>query len=292
MPRTIWIIASTLVLGSLTDLPACSCAPSLPLCTGDLNSLEQRQGAVFVATVKGPSSIYDRLAQYSRDRLEDLSDSQFFEEDEPGLIEGMKMYFWFELLRWTLSSEESPELAVEVDVLETFVGEIPDQVVVSTGIGFGDCGVLFENGETYLIEASPVREGVWSTNICTLTGHIDHIRVAEDLKALRAWDEGQPLAPQVYGDVYAPSSLTDLQEDGISMASGVSMKLSGDDGVRRTVTNTEGQFWFENLPSGVYQLEVDHPGEIHRVMPWEAWPQNSTIDLTQSRCAEVTIFLH
>ena len=90
------------------DLPACSYALSLPVCTGDLDTLKQSQRALFLATVKCPSFIYGHLAQYSRDGFADMNDSQLSEEYEIGLLDELKFSVWWGLLRWALPSNELP----------------------------------------------------------------------------------------------------------------------------------------------------------------------------------------
>ena len=55
-----------------------------------------------------------------------------------------------------------------VRVLSRLKGSIPDTVRVQTGLGGGDCGVLFAPGGPWTIYAQD-RQGEWWTNICVGT---------------------------------------------------------------------------------------------------------------------------
>lgn len=60
-------------------------------------------------------------------------------------------------------------------------GSANSRIIVTTGMGYGDCGYQFQKGEEYLVYAYENDNGL-RTNICTRTAHIADAAV--DLKAL------------------------------------------------------------------------------------------------------------
>jgi hypothetical protein len=62
-----------------------------------------------------------------------------------------------------------PHMLVTFQILETFKGPKASDVQLSTGMGGGDCGYLFETGKTYVVYAHGV-EGDLGAGICSLTG--------------------------------------------------------------------------------------------------------------------------
>src|SRR5579884_2550994 len=60
------------------------------------------------------------------------------------------------------------------------------------------CGYSFEPGRSYLVNSFP--DGPrYRTGACSRTSGVDAADAVEDLKALRAWKSGSPLAPRIYG---------------------------------------------------------------------------------------------
>ena len=174
---------------------------------------------------------------------------------------------------------------VEVNVQETLIGDLPDRLVLSTGMEGADCGVDFRDGETYLIEAQLVRDLLWSTSICSRTNRIRDAQ--EDLEALRSWKKGESLTPRVYGYVDDWTSRHDEHPSSYPRIGGVRLKLLGESETHEAVTDSEGRFRFEGLESQVYRLELDEPD-------WHFWSTaqaRSTIDLTEAHCAELHIAL-
>ena len=73
------------------------------------------------------------------------------------------------------------ERRATVEVEKNFKGAGGKTVVVNTGLGGGDCGYGFKEGQRYLIYAHGEPNAL-STNICTRTRHIDDAE--QDLKEL------------------------------------------------------------------------------------------------------------
>jgi hypothetical protein len=129
-----------------------------------------------------------------------------------------------------------------------------------------DCGYRFQPGASYLVNS--FRDGPrYRTGACSRTGRVDSDDAVEDLKALRAWKAGNPLAPRIYGRVL-PSNL----RPGIL----VGLRKNQDE----TVTGLDaiGGFSFDGLEKTQYRLEVrDARGTGDRL-----------IDLSRLRCFEAT----
>lgn len=60
--------------------------------------------------------------------------------------------------------------ALTFDVDTSWKGEVPDPVVVHTGLGGGDCGLGGGEGGRQLVFANPDEEGVLHTGICSSYG--------------------------------------------------------------------------------------------------------------------------
>jgi len=55
---------------------------------------------------------------------------------------------------------------------EAFAGPRSGFVVVHTGLGYGDCGVDFEKGQRWLVDAS-IENGKITTSIASTTGPVE-----------------------------------------------------------------------------------------------------------------------
>lgn len=130
-----------------------------------------------------------------------------------------------------------------------------------------DCGYRFEAGRTYLVNAS-VDGPRYRTGACTRTGPVQSQEAIEDLKALRAWKSGHPLAPRIYGWIH-PS---DLRPD-------TRLSLVG---LREVPVSPDGSFSFDGLTKAEYRLRIqDARGTGDRV-----------IDLRRLGCFETLPSFH
>ena len=75
------------------------------------------------------------------------------------------------------------ENVAKIRVEVKWKGVKTSEVNVSTGIGGGDCGFLFEVGEKYLIYVSKSKNGAFTTNICSRTKPLSEAR--EEIKILQ-----------------------------------------------------------------------------------------------------------
>jgi hypothetical protein len=63
-------------------------------------------------------------------------------------------------------------VSVRLLVENSWKGNIPKEVTITTGLGGGDCGYQFEVGKSYLIYANGSNENKLSTNICHRTKNL------------------------------------------------------------------------------------------------------------------------
>ena len=73
-------------------------------------------------------------------------------------------------------------ISVTFKVERSWKGALPNQVVVLTGRGGGDCGYLFEMGQRYLVYAYGSNVSSLGTNICQRTAMLSES--SDDLKIL------------------------------------------------------------------------------------------------------------
>jgi len=94
--------------------------------------------------------------------------------------------------------------------------------------------------------------------------------VTDELNALRAWKAGHPPAIRIFGNVFSP--------DGRKGPAGIRLQLLGGAQALETISDSHGEFQFENLAAGIYQL-----------MGGAAAPRARSIDLTRAWCARVPV---
>jgi hypothetical protein len=159
-----------------------------------------------------------------------------------------------ELLNAASTDEEFEQLAsrynhypqkAEIQVQEVFAGDPGRVAAVHTGTGEGDCGVGFEEGETYLIWASKAPGGDWTTSSCSGTEHSR--QAVTDIRTLRAWKEGKPMVRRIHGRVTvargpAPDANDGIEEDLPEPAVGFLLQLRGGEEPLETRTDEDGYF--------------------------------------------------
>jgi hypothetical protein len=117
-------------------------------------------------------------------------------------------------------------------------------VEVATGRGGGDCGYAFERGRDYLVYASEA-EGILQTGICSRTARAE--RAAEDLSYLRGLSKGETPS-RVFGTVTGPAWQVPIANVPVRL------ELSGV--VKTTTTNAAGQYSFDSLPVGTFEVSA------------------------------------
>ena len=149
-------------------------------------------------------------------------------------------------------------------VLETFAGFFVREIYTDSS----SCGYLFALGKVYLVDA--YRDGLhYHTGACSRTASVDSRSAVEDLKALRAWKSGVPLAPRIYGRI-APDD----------MQPGLQVRLTRDQEDKLAQINPDGSFSFDGLEREQYRLVVQdtHGAQAH------------SIDLSETACSEAIVW--
>jgi hypothetical protein len=88
-------------------------------------------------------------------------------------------------LGWLSLSDEGLYTVVVFKVIRKYKGDVPDEVEITTGLGYGDCGREFEAGVTYLVFAYADGPKKLSDGICSSTSSIDSIELGPTLRLLR-----------------------------------------------------------------------------------------------------------
>ena len=186
---------------------------------------------------------------------------------------------------------------VTVKTLEPFVGNVSGWVSVETGSGGGDCGYEFGLGGKYLIYAHREKDGSLTTSICTRTQKVSD--AGADLAYLRTI-KNLPDSGRLYGTVkqytfdpkFRPAEVSIMSPYGgpeerlLSMRPlvGTALRLRRVEDASEQMTQVEhdGNFTFENLASGKYQLSVDLPPLMK---PWES----RELTIPAKGCSEVSV---
>lgn len=129
--------------------------------------------------------------------------------------------------------------------------------IVSTR-GGADCSAHFQVGVQYLIHAYQMRDGRWTTSICS--GNRLASEAAFFLQQMRAQRRGEKIPSfygilrrleEPYGSVRSPGYEKSLAS--------VRVQLKDGDRSFKSVTDTGGQFMFYDVPRGTYWIEADLP---------------------------------
>jgi hypothetical protein len=134
---------------------------------------------------------------------------------------------------------------------------------------FGDCGVAFQTGETYLVYADNDEDtGLLSTTICTRTRRLTD--AGDDLPYLFYYREQRERSTRIEGFTTTDSHYQldlDKMNDPTSMklpVPGLVIELRSDAITRFTTSDGNGRFVFDGLPGGDYSLTAfdrDYPAK-------------------------------
>jgi len=299
MSKTCLILAATVVgvLLGAADLFPCQCAwkidcPSLPD-TGNANR------AVFVGVVTSVSgeSLSSKLQRRGwegeppglRHSLGEWED--FMGSYKDSLLNAWRGYLTIEeieKIRNARNPEDFPQIylseRVRLRVSEDFRGADGENFELQTGFGYGDCGVPFEVGETFLVYANRVEEGSnrWKTSVCSGTRRINADE--QDLRTLRELKAGQQFVPRIYGNLMHYDY---DNPDGTPIA-GARITLSREGKIlKETQTDREGRFLFKGLKNGKYLVDVPS----HHFSILNSNSGEKEINLPKSGCADLQLSL-
>ena len=110
----------------------------------------------------------------------------------PGVVQSLekaKAVFVGKVISVKKTDKNCPALCqvnVLFEVEESWKGVDEKRVVVSTGHGFGDCGVGFKRGRRYLVYAGGAVATRYSASVCSRTRSLAHEQARQDLKELGA----------------------------------------------------------------------------------------------------------
>ena len=154
--------------------------------------------------------------------------------------------------------------------------------IVTTGSGLGDCGYGFEVGTRYLIEAYRDATGRLTTSVCTATGPL--AAASEQLAYLASLNDPSAGAAILGSTTLARSSGVLISHG--DPPPGFHLSVSGP--VQRSLaTEVRGNFVFDGLPPGVYELEVA-PEDGYRIVS----PSPAQVELgTDRSCKQLKLEL-
>jgi 5-hydroxyisourate hydrolase-like protein (transthyretin family) len=149
-------------------------------------------------------------------------------------------------------------------VEEVFSGAIGRKVDIHTGSGGGDCGYWFKHGERYVVYAYYDEKEGYRTSICTRTRAV--AEAAEDLSYLRQLPP-KGTGARLYGIVAKPgydedAAGTERKPEGLP---GITVTAKNARGKKLTaVTDAEGNYEFNALQPGDYEVQADLPDYYYR----------------------------
>jgi hypothetical protein len=156
-----------------------------------------------------------------------------------------------------------------LQVLENFSNAESPEFEAFTNLDGPSCGFDFVEGGTYLVEA--YRNNLdqrWKVGSCSPPRSVS--ASPDEVNALRAWKAGLQPKARIFGDVFST--------DGRQSPAGIKLQLLGGKQLLETVSDPRGQFEFQNLATGNYQLV------------WgAAAPRARSVDLTRAWCARVLV---
>ena len=169
------------------------------------------------------------------------------------------------LFYWILDHGKRVRLRVKT----VYRGELDDdddapETMAEVWTAFGDCGVSFQTGETYLVYAADDEEtGILTTSSCTHTRRISD--AGDDLAYLYFYTNFADSAGRVDGFVTSdPFYLRTLDPNqytgriGSPVPAVVELKANGT--ARYTEPDSNGHFVFDGLPAGAFTLNAWAPG--------------------------------
>jgi hypothetical protein len=168
---------------------------------------------------------------------------------------------------------------VTLAVTETFNGPTSKSFEIVTGMGNGDCGFPFTKGQDYLVYASK-EAGKWSSSICSRTQRLDH--ATSDLSYLRSLSSAPPPS-RIFGFITTESRMIGIEMRYVEKAphpvAGVTINLESGGLTRKTVTDTSGNYAFESLPSGKFNISAEMPNDM-------GGGQKRSFDLPAHACSQ------
>ena len=191
----------------------------------------------------------------------------------PAEREQLRTANWQELDRLAFEFRQR----VHLEVVENFTGADAGEFTLYTSSQ--GCGFDFAEGETYLVETyKKVATGTWEASSCSRTRLL--AQATEDFEALHAWKTGQRPPGRISGQIVELIAVLGPGSPGRLPPSGTPfrIRLLGGKEILETTSDSRGQFRFENLDPGIYQVELGQPPAV-----------SPPADLTRASCAVVSL---
>ncbi|MFY9558460.1 MAG: hypothetical protein WAV20_02240 [Blastocatellia bacterium] len=165
---------------------------------------------------------------------------------------------------------------VRFSVEESFRGVQGRMVDILTGMGGGDCGYDFKEGDKYFVYAyrNP-KDDKLRTGICGRTQPLSDSR--SDVEYARAVARGGT-GGIIFGIVlrYTRDTYVDYgQHKGLE---GIKVSVEGNDKLFKLVTNKDGRFQVDGLEAGTYRVRAEIPGNLRKA------PEQEVV-VAEGRCA-------
>ena len=264
---------------------ACTCQLTLPVC-GEVAST----GIIFVGSVEavepsfldswnaGQRAALDLLNRESARAQTDHSPAAFAslrdaylkvfpdlpEDHKKRLTDATSPDELSELFYWILDHGKRVRLRVQT----VFRGDLDDDddaaKTVEVWTAFGDCGINFQSGETYLVYADDDEESdILTTGACTRTRRLTD--AGEDLAYLYFYknydDRAGRVEGFVTGDLLFQRDLDPAHYSGrIGAPVDAVVELKSGDRARYTESDAKGRCVFDGLPAGDFNLSAYAPG--------------------------------
>ncbi len=176
---------------------------------------------------------------------------------------------------------------VRFRVKEAYKGDEDEDETQDVWTPFGDCGVDFQTGETYLVYADDDEESaIASTDTCSGTRRLSD--AGSDLSYLYFFENNGDASARLDGfattNQYHQLDAAHTQQP----VDGVVVELKSERGSRFTETGAEGKFVFDGLAAGSYSVSAYDAG-YPKVVKLLGGPQRVRVEA--KGCAETTLLI-
>lgn len=168
---------------------------------------------------------------------------------------------------------------VSFSVKESFRGPAKNPLIVRTYAVPGMCGYRFDQGKTYLVDASGPVESLW-TYSCGFTQQAEY--ASNDIRFLEIL-KGNPQGAVVYGTVKRYVGKPNFVSPQNEPLAGIKLLLTNNADAFthvETTTDSSGFFKFVQLPESNYSIRAERPGPFLGI-------NTHDFDVKENSCAEM-----
>jgi carboxypeptidase family protein len=165
---------------------------------------------------------------------------------------------------------------VRFSLIEAFRGVTGQTVEVWTGLGGGDCGYDFKQGDRYFVYAYRNQEdGKLGAGICSRTAPLSN--ASADLEYARAVARGKT-GGIIFGIVVRYTRDTYLDYGEYKGVEGIPVIVERNDKRFNLLTDNKGMFQLDGFPAGGYKVWAEPPGNFRK-------PSAKEVVVTEGGCA-------